>query len=98
MEEVNDKFSATMTNVVRWEDSPQPHTKLINSTTSIQVVVQVPGWVSFLPVAGIEAAGGQVMQSTLNAMVPRFLAQLQKDYELWASGDSSRQPIGTGEL
>jgi hypothetical protein len=98
VEEVNDKFSATMTNMVRWEASEEPHTKLITSTTSIEVVVQVPGWVSFLPVGGIEAAGRQVMQGTLNAMVPRFLAQLQKDYELWASGDSSRQPIGDGEL
>jgi hypothetical protein len=27
-----------------------------------------------------------------------FVAQLVKDYEAWASGDSSRKPLGTGEI
>lgn len=40
----------------------------------------------------------QVMQKVLNTMVPRFLAQLAADYELWAAGDESRKPIGTGQL
>ena len=34
------------------------------------------------------------LQGVLNAMVPRFLAQLSTDYRLWASGDSSRKPVG----
>ena len=40
----------------------------------------------------------QVMQRVLNTMVPRFLAQLRADYALWASGDESRKPVGTGQL
>lgn len=40
----------------------------------------------------------QVMQKVLNTMVPRFLAQLAADYDLWAAGDESRKPIGTGRL
>ena len=40
----------------------------------------------------------QVMQKVLNTMVPRFLAQLAADYELWAAGDDSRKPIGNGQL
>lgn len=46
----------------------------------------------------MEAAGSGVMAATLKAMVPRFLAQLQKDYALWASGDESRKPLGEGVL
>lgn len=40
----------------------------------------------------------QVMQRVLNTMVPRFLAQLRADYVLWAAGDESRKPAGTGQL
>jgi len=39
-----------------------------------------------------------VMQRVLNTMVPRFLAQLRADYDLWAAGDESRKPVGTGQL
>ena len=98
IEDVNDKFTAQMTNVVRWEPTEDPMQKKIVSNTSIEVLVDVPGWMSLVPVGSIEAAGRQVMQSTLRLMVPRFLEQLRKDYELWATGDDSRKPIGTGEL
>lgn len=27
-----------------------------------------------------------------------FLEQLVKDYQAWASGNASRQPLGTGEI
>jgi len=27
-----------------------------------------------------------------------FLKQLVKDYQAWATGDTSRQPLGTGEI
>ena len=40
----------------------------------------------------------QVLQQVLNRMVPRFLAQLEADYQLWAAGDHSRKPIGNGQL
>lgn len=47
--------------------------------------------VSWLP-------GSKVLQGVLATMVPRFLKQLRVDYELWASGDESRKPVGTGQL
>lgn len=94
VQDINSKFTARMTNVVRWHDTPEPACKEISSDTSIEVVVQVPGWFGFVPVSSIEAAGSKVMSTTLNLMVPRFLEQLQKDYQQWASGDESRKPVG----
>ena len=64
----------------------------------LQVALEVPGWMRALPVGAIERTGSGVLQRVLNRMLPKFLAQLQADYELWASGDSSRTPIGTGQL
>ncbi|PNH01390.1 Pre-rRNA-processing protein esf-2 [Tetrabaena socialis] len=58
------------------------------------VCLEVPAWCGFLPVDSIESVGSGVMQNVLNAMVPRFLAQLRTDYQLWASGDESRKPVG----
>ncbi|EFJ52778.1 hypothetical protein VOLCADRAFT_102752 [Volvox carteri f. nagariensis] len=132
VEDINDKFSATMTNVVRYRDyqppageeeeevetdqghgawqqqqeeeaaaalpsrsaTGGPSRKEILSDTTIQVCVEVPPWSGFLPVATIEGVGSNVMQNVLKVMVPRFLAQLRTDYELWASGDESRRPVG----
>jgi len=107
VEEINNKFTASMTNVVRWRevermsappDAVRDHAtasaREIVSTTELKVELEVPSWCSFIPVSSIENVGTNVMQGVLNAMVPRFLVQLQKDYELWASGDTSRQPVG----
>ncbi|KAG2435523.1 hypothetical protein HYH02_011817 [Chlamydomonas schloesseri] len=121
VEDINNKFSATMTNVVRYRDyvpdsdsgsdseetdgaeeaatgqqqqQPAVARKEIVSDTTIQVCLEVPTWSSFLPVASIESVGSGVMQNVLNVMVPRFLAQLQTDYALWAAGDESRKPVG----
>jgi hypothetical protein len=94
VQDINSKFTAQMTNVVRWNATEEPNVKEISSDTSIEVVVQVPNWFGFVPVTSIEAAGSKVMSTTLNLMVPRFLEQLQKDYKQWASGDESRKPVG----
>lgn len=94
VQDINSKFTAQMTNVVRWQETAAPDTKEISSDTSIEVVVQVPGWFGFVPVSSIEAAGSKVMSTTVNLMVPRFLEQLQKDYQQWAAGDESRKPVG----
>ncbi len=94
VEDLNSKFTASMTNVVRWQPTDSPSTKQILSDTSIEVVAQVPGWFSFVRPSSVEAVGSKVMQTTLNIMVPRFLEQLRKDYERWAAGDESRQPLG----
>lgn len=38
------------------------------------------------------------MGKVLETAVPRFLQQLSVDYAAWASGDDTRQPVGTGGL
>lgn len=68
------------------------------SVRYLQVALEVPGWMRAFPVGAIEKTGSSVMQRVLNRMLPKFLSQLEADYELWASGDSSRTPIGTGQL
>lgn len=95
----NKKFSASMVNKVSWSYSSQSTTsRRLNSDATIEVIIEVPFAFRFLPVEMIEGTGTQVLSKLLKAMLPRFLAQLQKDYLAWASGDSSRQPLGTGEL
>lgn len=94
----NDRFDATMTNIVTWEGDEAQELKQLCSSTSIQVALEVPRWARMMPTSAIESTGSRVMQTVLNNTVPKFLKQLQKDYELWAAGDESRKPIGTGEL
>lgn len=122
VDDINNKFSASMTNVVQWREllaepgssstggggsssstdadaaATDNGAKEIVSNTSIEVNVEVPGWFQLIPVSGIESTGSGVMQKTVDIMVPRFLKQLEKDYELWASGDASRKPVGEGIL
>jgi hypothetical protein len=97
VEAVNDRFAAQMTNAVEWAPTDEPDAKQITSATSLEVDVEVPGWL-LLPTQAVEAAGSGVMAATLAAMVPSFLRQLERDYGLWASGDASRRPLGDGEL
>ncbi len=81
--------------VVRQETAlPTTHPPTSTCMSRPQVCLEVPTWSSFLSVASIESAGSGVMQNVLNVMVPRFLAQLQTDYVLWAAGDESRKPVG----
>ena len=105
VEEINDKFEASMTNVVRWreikrsasgEAEPQaepPGDKEIVSSTTLEVQIEVPTWMSFISTSRISAAGSSVLQNVLNLMVPRFLIQLEKDYLAWSEGDTSRKPV-----
>lgn len=98
VQSANDRFSATMTNVVHWTASEQLGHKDICSDTSIQVTLEVPGWMNFIPRGAVENLGSKAMQGVLNTMVPRFLAQLHKDYARWAAGDESRSPVSTGQI
>eukprot|EP01026_Neomeris_dumetosa_P018988 TRINITY_DN1754_c0_g1_i6.p1 TRINITY_DN1754_c0_g1~~TRINITY_DN1754_c0_g1_i6.p1 ORF type:complete len:245 (-),score=24.19 TRINITY_DN1754_c0_g1_i6:274-1008(-) len=93
--EANERFLARMTNNVRHSQNAADGdgTKSITSQTDLEVQLIVPKWF-ILPIGGLEKMGCAVMQGVLNTMVPRFLEQLRVDYELWASGDDSRQPIG----
>lgn len=88
VQSVNDKFSATMTNVVRWrENENQEGGKELTSDTVIQVEIEVPTWFRLVPKSAIETTGSGVMHGVLNTAVPRFLEQLRGDYMLWAKGE-----------
>lgn len=92
IEEANDKFAATMTNVVRWRDAAQPQHpgdasssngsssgnpagKEICSETSIQVVLEVPGWF-IVPVAAIEKTGAQQPRTASSFALPAYFTKL----------------------
>uniref|UniRef100_A0A7S3VNW9 Coenzyme Q-binding protein COQ10 START domain-containing protein n=1 Tax=Dunaliella tertiolecta TaxID=3047 RepID=A0A7S3VNW9_DUNTE len=94
VQDLNSRFEAQMTNQVRYRDGSAPNIKQITSNSFLEVELEVPGWCSFIPNSQIEGVGSSVLQNVLNLSVPRFLAQLEKDYELWSSGDTSRKPVG----
>jgi hypothetical protein len=98
VEAANERFDATMSNVVRWQEAPGGGGGLqIVSETFIQVQLVVPGWF-VLPTASIERTGSAVMERVLQTAVPRFLQQLAADYAAWAAGDESRQPVNSDGL
>lgn len=95
----NKKFSASMVNKVSWTVSDKsPTARQLISDTTIEVTVEIPFAFRAIPVGAIEGTGNRVMSQLLKVMLPRFLTQLGNDYCAWASGDTSRRPVGTGEL
>ncbi|KAH7547819.1 hypothetical protein JRO89_XS14G0020400 [Xanthoceras sorbifolium] len=70
----------------------------LTSDAIIEVSIEIPFAFRALPVEAIESTGTQVLEQILKLMLPRFMAQLVKDYQAWATGDISRQPLGTGEI
>ncbi|KAM0922119.1 hypothetical protein ACQ4PT_006358 [Festuca glaucescens] len=99
VEAQNDKFSASMVNKVFCNNSLDGSTRQqLTSDATIEVTIDIPFPFRALPVEAIESSGRQVLEQLLRAMLPRFLKQLDKDYQAWASGDSSRKPLGTGEI
>ncbi|KAJ4803620.1 hypothetical protein LUZ62_016186 [Rhynchospora pubera] len=99
VEAQNEKFSASMVNRVFCNQSLQDSDfQRLTSETSIEVAIEIPFPFRALPVEAIESTGRQVLEQILRVMLPRFLNQLVKDYQGWASGDTSRKPLGTGEI
>ncbi|KAK1290246.1 hypothetical protein QJS10_CPB18g01707 [Acorus calamus] len=95
----NEKFSASMVNKISCNTSlKNSEVQQLTSDTSIEVTIDIPLTFRFIPVALIESTGAQALEQLLRLMLPRFLMQLVKDYQGWASGDTSRQPLGTGEI
>ncbi|CAN7069682.1 hypothetical protein IGI04_041988 [Brassica rapa subsp. trilocularis] len=96
----NDKFDASMVNRVSCDGTQEGSLEQqITSDAVIEVVnIEIPFAFRVFPVGAIEATGTQVLDQILRLMLPRFLSQLSKDYQAWASGDTSRQPLGTGEI
>lgn len=70
----------------------------LTSDAVIEVNIEIPFAFRAIPVQAIESTGSQVLDQILRIMLPRFMAQLVKDYQAWASGDTSRQPLGTGQI
>nr|XP_023883501.1 uncharacterized protein LOC111995795 [Quercus suber]POE71555.1 uncharacterized protein CFP56_12782 [Quercus suber] len=97
--EQNDKFEASMVNQVSCGSNQSSSlVQQLTSDTVIEVSIEIPSAFSLIPVQAIESTGTQVLEQVLRIMLPRFTAQLVKDYQAWASGDTSRQPLGTGEI
>ncbi|XP_068646498.1 uncharacterized protein [Aristolochia californica] len=95
----NDKFSASMVNRISCNTNlSNSEVQQLTSDTVIEVGIDIPFAFRALPVEMIESTGAQVLEQLLGIMLPRFLAQLLKDYQAWASGDISRQALGTGEI
>ncbi|EXB39446.1 hypothetical protein L484_007993 [Morus notabilis] len=95
----NDKFDAFMENKISCNSNEGDLSEQqLTSEAIIEVSIEVPFSFLPIPVQAIESTGSQVLEQVLKIMLPRFMAQLVKDYQAWASGDTSRQPLGTGEI
>jgi hypothetical protein len=81
-----------------WRPAPNGDgSKEIVSDVTVSMDLVKPRWF-VLPNAAVRSAGNTVISGILTAAVPRFLAQLEKDYHAWSSGDESREALGTGEM
>ncbi|XP_066392106.1 uncharacterized protein [Miscanthus floridulus] len=99
VEAQNDKFSASMANRVFCSSRSQDSTiQQLTSDTTIEVAINIPFPFRAIPVEAIESSGRHMLEQLLRVMLPRFLKQLVKDYQVWAFGDASRKPLGTGEI
>ncbi|KAK1571635.1 hypothetical protein Q3G72_020582 [Acer saccharum] len=95
----NDKFDASMVNRISCDSkNGNSAVQQLTSDAVIEVCIEIPFAFRVLPVEAIESTGTQVLDQVLKLMLPRFMAQLMKDYQAWATGDNSRQPLGTGEI
>ncbi|KAL0907476.1 hypothetical protein M5K25_021890 [Dendrobium thyrsiflorum] len=99
VEAQNDKFSASMVNKISYDTTLRDsQMQQLTTDTIIEVTVEIPFLFRGIPTNAIESTGTQVLEQLLGIMLPRFLNQLVKDYQAWASGDDSRKAIGTGEI
>ncbi|KAJ6900730.1 hypothetical protein NC652_026741 [Populus alba x Populus x berolinensis] len=91
--------AASMVNQISCSSNSSNSTmQRLTSDAVIEVSIEVPSAIRAIPAEAIESTGAQILQQILGLMLPRFMAQLVKDYQAWASGDTSRQPLGTGEI
>ncbi|KAG8643953.1 uncharacterized protein SYNPCC7002_A1590 isoform X1 [Manihot esculenta] len=95
----NEKFNASMVNYISCGSSQSNSSvQQLTSDAVIEVNIEVPFAFGAIPVQAIESTGTRILEQILGLMLPRFMAQLVKDYQAWASGDTSRQPLGTGKI
>ncbi|KAI4346454.1 hypothetical protein L6164_007349 [Bauhinia variegata] len=95
----NDKFDVIMVNRISCDSNNyNSSVQQLTSDAMIEVRIEVPFAFRLISVQAIESAGTQVFEQLFRIVLPRFMAQLVKDYQAWASGDTSRQPLGTDEI
>ncbi|KAI4339270.1 hypothetical protein MLD38_024229 [Melastoma candidum] len=95
----NEKFDASMTNRITYTSSQNGTSpSRLTSDAVIEVNIEIPFAFRAIPKEAIESTGTQILDQILKLMLPRFMSQLVKDYQAWASGDTSRQPLGTGKI
>lgn len=82
---------------VQWQECSDPQRDVITSTVTVDVDLMVPSWF-VLPKVAVRKTGSAIMSAILTAAVPKFLAQIETDYQAWARGDESRQPLSDNEL
>jgi hypothetical protein len=82
---------------VQWQECSDPQRDVITSTVTVDVDLMVPKWF-VLPKVAVHKTGSAIMSAILGAAVPKFLAQLETDYQAWATGDDSRQSLSDGKL
>ncbi|KAK4353624.1 hypothetical protein RND71_025818 [Anisodus tanguticus] len=91
--------AASMVNKISYDSNRRDSAlQQLTSDAVIEVNIEIPFAFRAIPVQAIESTGAQVLDQILRIMLPRFMAQLEKDYQAWASGDTSRQPLGTGQI
>ncbi|TQE08964.1 hypothetical protein C1H46_005347 [Malus baccata] len=90
--------AAFMVNQISCASKTNSSLQELKSDTVIEVSIDIPFAFRAIPVQAIESSGTQVLEQILRIMLPRFMSQLVRDYRAWASGDRSRQPLGTGEI
>ncbi|KAI6676576.1 hypothetical protein NL676_037372 [Syzygium grande] len=95
----NNKFDASMVNRISCDSNRRTSSlQQLTSDTTIEVSIDIPFAFRAIPVQAIESSGTQILEQILRIMLPRFMTQLVKDYQAWATGDTSRQPLGTGKI
>ena len=82
---------------VQWRHSDTPNHSVVASDTTVDVDLVVPRWF-ILPKVTVQKTGNAVMRAILRQAVPKFLAQLERDYMAWRDGDESRQPLGEADF
>lgn len=71
--------------------------KELVSDAEVSVSLQIPEWF-VIPQGTIKSTGDKVMSKVLDLAMPKFIAQLESDYQVWASGDQTRTPLGDLEV
>ncbi|RAL42699.1 hypothetical protein DM860_009206 [Cuscuta australis] len=95
----NDKVEASLVNRISCDNKPGDATLgQLTSDAVIEVNIEIPFAFRALPVKAIESTGAKILDRVLGITLPRFMAQLVKDYQAWASGDTSRRPLGNGQI